>query len=119
MNVETARLDAILLVKPRGRIDHTNANILAAELKDLLDNCNADGDKLLFDFSDLEYISSAGLRVLMVVSKKTRPEGGEVVMAAPNDLVREIIEISHFEKVFPLYATVDEGLAALDKAANH
>jgi anti-anti-sigma regulatory factor len=61
--------------------------------------------------------SSAGLRVLMLVSKNTGPQGGKVGLAQPQRVVAEILEISRFKYVFPIHGTVAAGLAALSPEA--
>jgi anti-sigma B factor antagonist/stage II sporulation protein AA (anti-sigma F factor antagonist) len=67
---------------------------------------------VLFDLSGLEYISSAGLRVLMLASKRIIPAGGRIGVAAPTAMVREVLQISRFDLVFPVFDTVEKGLAS-------
>lgn len=103
--------DAVILPL-QGRIDHLNAQAFAHALQPYVADCRSGGKPLLFDLSALEYISSAGLRVFMLAAKQAAPAGGRIALAAPQPVVREILEISRFNLVFPLYASLDEALAA-------
>ncbi|MBV8062337.1 MAG: STAS domain-containing protein [Nevskia sp.] len=107
----TRKLNTVVLA-PRGRVDHSNADAFGKAVAPHVEACCKDGPRLLFDLSGLEYISSAGLRVLMLASKRAIPAGGRIGVAAPSALVREILEISRFDLVFPVFDTVDQGLAS-------
>ncbi len=113
MELSFERRADVIVLKPVGRIDHEAAATFNAALAPYLENCKTGGDRLLFDLSALDYISSAGLRVLMVATKRTKPVGGEIAVAAPHSVVREVLEITRFNLVFPVYATVADGLQAL------
>ena len=117
MELNATRHDRIAVVAPRGRIDHLNAEAFAKALAPYLEQCHGGGVHLLLDLSGLEYISSAGLRVLMLASKKVTPAGGRIAVAAPQAMVREILSISRFDLVFPVYPGVAQGLAELSAAA--
>lgn len=112
MELSTQRCADVVVLRPSGRIDHTNAERFAQALVPHVTACRADGDALLFDLADLEYVSSAGLRVFMLVSKNVAPAGGKVALARPQRVVSEILEISRFKYVFPIHATVEAGLSA-------
>lgn len=117
MELDAERRADIVILRPVGRIDHHTADQFNAALAPYLETCKAGGDRLLFDLSALEYISSAGLRVLMIATKRTKPAGGEIAVAAPQPVVREVLEITRFDLVFPVHATVADGLRALSPAA--
>lgn len=117
MQLSTSRCADVLVLRPAGRVDHNNAEAFANAIKPHLVGCKSGGDGLVFDLSELEYISSAGLRVLMLVSKNVGPVGGKVVLAAPQRVVAEILEISRFKYVFPIHGTVAAGVAALSADA--
>jgi anti-anti-sigma factor len=117
MQVSATRCADVMLLRPEGRVDHSNAEALANAVKPHLTGCKAGGDALLFDLSQLEYISSAGLRVLILVLKNVSPNGGKVALAQPQRVVAEILEISRFKYIFAIHATIDAGLAALSADA--
>ena len=77
-----------------GRLDTMTAPELEAELKESLN----DADTLAFDLAKLEYISSAGLRVLLAAHKTMMNKGGMQVKNA-NEIVREVFEVTGFADI--------------------
>jgi anti-anti-sigma factor len=65
------------------------------------------------DCSQLDYISSAGLRTLLVAAKRLAPKGGKIALSAPKDLIKEILDIAGFSSIFPIYRTHEDALAAM------
>lgn len=84
-----------LTVKLTGRLDTTTAPQLEEELKGHVEEAT----ELTLDFSDLEYISSAGLRVLLWANKSMVKHEGTMVIQGANDEVREIFTITGFAEV--------------------
>jgi len=71
------------------------------------------GQKLLIDFSALDYISSAGLRVLLVAAKRLSGAGSALRLFGLNESVREVFQISGFSRIFAVFATEADALAGL------
>ena len=69
------------------------------------------------DLSKVNYMSSAGLRVLMIGAKGCRKQGGKMVLAALQPTVQEVFKIGRFDMVLETYGTVREALAAISPAA--
>ena len=87
-----------LAYRVEGRLDTNTSPELEAELK-------LDGVKeVSFDFSALEYISSAGLRVLMAVHKSMAASGGAMKILHPNAMVLGVFEITGLDSVFSVEA---------------
>jgi anti-anti-sigma factor len=82
-----------------GRLDGFTSAAHEAELRALL---GGDAQSLLINLGQLEYISSAGLRVLLMTAKLAKAKGGTVVLAAPTATVREVLTISGFDKIFEI-----------------
>jgi len=80
MNAKT--LANVLIVSVDERIDHLSAPGFEAELLPHVEGCRGEAKKLLIDCTRLNYISSAGLRVLMIAAKGCRKQEGKVVLAA-------------------------------------
>ena len=72
---------------------------------------------LEIDLAGVEYISSVGLRVLMLASKQVKAQGGALAVADLQPVVREIFEISRFNLVLEVFPTLREALAKLSPAA--
>ena len=64
--------------------------------------------RLIVDVSALDYLSSAGLRALLIAGKALQNRDGKLVLVATAGPVRRIVELAGFDKIFPLCATVDE-----------
>lgn len=91
MTIEKTKKDGGLMVALTGRLDTTTAPQLEAELKESMDGII----KLEFDFEKLEYISSAGLRVLLG-AKKIMDKQGEIVVRHVNETIMEIFDVTGF-----------------------
>ena len=78
-----------------------NANT-ATDLEATVEETMADCTSAVFDFTDLEYISSAGLRVLMVAYKKAAAAGGTISVTGACEEVREVFEITGFSDLFAI-----------------
>src|SRR5262245_63980561 len=116
MHVSQERSGDALVLTPVGRVDNSTTDALKAALDTHLPACRKGGDRLVLDFSKVDYISSVGLRVLMLAAKKAREQEGSIVVAGLQPVVREIFEISRFNLVFQCYGTVRE---ALGKVSAH
>ena len=105
------------MISAGGRVDHASAEQFKAGLWPFLAACSRDGDKLVLDLSGLEYISSAGLRVLMLAAREVKAQDGTLVVCGLQPVVREIFEISRFNLVLEVFPTLREALAKLSPAA--
>lgn len=99
-----------LVLEPVGRLDSLTCREFEARLLAAL---NANG-AVVVDCAKLEYISSAGLRVLLVAAKQNRTTGGRMVLAALRDSLREVFDISGFSAIFAIHPTVAAAVASLD-----
>jgi len=113
MDLRPRRQGDVIVLGPAGRVDHLNSDEFLAALAPHLALCERGGSALLFDLSEVEYMSSSGLRVLMLAARQAKPRGGRVAVAAPQALVAEVLEISRFNLVLPIHGSVDDGLRAL------
>lgn len=86
-----------LTVKVSGRLDTTTAPELDSELKGSLNGVT----ELIMDFTDLEYISSAGLRVLLSAQKVMNKQG-EMAVTGVNNTIMEIFEVTGFSDILTI-----------------
>ena len=105
MKIESNEANGIVSFIFEGRLDAVTSEGAEADIQTAI---TVEG-RYLYNLAALEYISSAGLRVLLATSKEIQRKGGRFVMCAPNDNVRHILEISGFASIFRLVATVEEG----------
>ncbi|MBQ2226498.1 MAG: STAS domain-containing protein [Methanobrevibacter sp.] len=87
-----------LTLTVEGRVDTITSKDLDKEINAELGNF----DSLIMDFTDLEYISSAGLRVLITTQKKLKAENIPLVIKNVNDTVNEIFRMSGFNKILKI-----------------
>ncbi len=97
------------IIAVRGRIDGTSADDLQ---KQLLEWIGQGHIKMIVDMGELDYISSAGLRSILVASKDVKSKNGKLMLCALKSSVKEVFDISGFNLIIPIYESVE---AALEK----
>jgi anti-anti-sigma factor len=101
--------NAIIFVL-KGRLDSNSAPLFEQQLRDFLVSPTT---HLIFDFDNLEYISSAGLRIVLNTAKAYHAGPFNFVACAMQDHVLEVFEISGFDSFITIHRSVDESLLAL------
>lgn len=96
-------------IEPDGRLNLPASRAIEDALRDL---CNAGNARVVIDLTEVMYVASAGLKALLNGLRRARPLGGDVRLAALNDRVRDVFEMSGFDQVFSLYATPAEAIAS-------
>jgi anti-anti-sigma factor len=94
------------------RFDAFVAKEIESEFIDMIEKGSS---KILCDFSQTEYISSAGLRVLLVAAKKLQQNDGKLILCNMGSYVYEVFETSGFTKLFEVYNTEEQALQSLSK----
>lgn len=92
------------------RIDATNAKLIESSFVEAI---SVDTKKLLVDFSQNDYISSAGLRVLLFILKKMQNQQGKMALYALKPYIKEILDIAGFCQLFTICETHDEALTKI------
>jgi anti-anti-sigma factor len=116
MHLTQERYGDALVLHLAGRVDSSSTDGLKSSLDLHVGNCRAEGDRMILDLSRVDYISSVGLRVLMLAARQCREQGGTIVVAALQPVVREIFEISRFNLVFQCFGSVREALSRVSPA---
>jgi len=98
MDIKKKYNDKKLTIETGTRIDTVNSPDFENEINDELGKF----DSLIIDFSNLEYISSAGLRVLIATQKKLKPENIPMTIKNANDTIKEIFRMSGFDKILKI-----------------
>jgi len=98
------------LVSVTGRMDAVSSPGFEVELGKLIDEGNIN---FVVDFSELDYISSSGLRSVLATAKRLKGKNGQILLASLKDVVKEVFEISGFSAIIPIYDSVEEATAAL------
>lgn len=110
MEIQKERLGEACVVTVNGRLDGIFSTAFAKEVGELITGTNP---KILIDFTDIDYVSSAGLRGLLLLVKKAKASGGLFALCGLNEQVREILDLSGFTAMFSIYPGRAEGIAAL------
>jgi len=97
------------VLTPIGRLD----NETSPDFQVKLIYAVASGGSVVVDLSQVEYISSAGLRALMMASKKSKASNGRLAVADLTPMVKEIFDISRFALVVQVFDTVQDATSAL------
>ena len=109
MEIIQEKVNDVAIVEIKGRLDVTTASDLEQVFTKLL---SENQNKVLVECRELEYISSAGLRVLLNAAKQYNKVSGQIMLAGLSQNVKQVFEISGFTSIFPIYATRDEALIA-------
>ena len=110
MEIREERKDGVLVLGLVGRLDATNSKLFEDKILATIDG----GEKqLVIDLSKLEYISSSGLRVFLLASKRLNPAGGKVVLCSLKEPVRQVFEIAGFSSILPIRNSQEEALKSL------
>ena len=105
---ELKRENSLLTATLSGRMDA----ITAAEFTNQLDSWITEEQKsFTIDCGQLDYISSAGLRAILIIAKKVRALDGKLQLAALQESVQTVFEISGFDKIIPIFANLDDAAA--------
>jgi anti-anti-sigma factor len=110
MEFAQEQADDVVIVRLAGRLDSGAARSAEDGFNAVL---TSDGPQLAVDMTKLDYISSAGLRVLLVVAKKVQQAKGKVALFGLSPNVREVFSVSGFDTIFSIQPDSAAALAAV------
>ena len=110
MELLEQKMEEITLIGITGRLDTTNYGILEKRLITLIDE---GAKKIIIDCTNMDYISSSGLRIFLMGLKKVKLSDGNFVLFGLQDTIREIFEIAGFTTIFEIYRTKEEAIKAV------
>jgi anti-sigma B factor antagonist len=107
MEIIEENQSGINIFKLNGRLDSNTSQGFEKKIFQAID----DGSKsMIIDFGELEYISSAGLRVILKATKALKREEGKMMLCDMQDYVKEVFEIAGFDSFLPIVGTMDDAL---------
>ena len=110
MEISTEREDAALIVTASGRVDGSNSQ----EFQDGLEAVIDAGDRaVVLNLEQLSYISSSGLRAMLLIARKLQRQDTRFALCSLSDSIREVFEISGFDRIIPVHASRPEAVAAV------
>ncbi len=113
MNVDIQPEKDVITVKISGELNRQTVPDLQDKLLPLV----SPGCKILMDMRDVSYISSAGLRVFLLIYRQVDHEHGRIVLTGLQEMIHDTMSITGFLDFFQTYPTVAEGLNALTQPA--
>jgi anti-anti-sigma factor len=101
-----------VIVSPGEAVDHENADVFESLLIPSVEEASRSGGNLIIDFRNVDYMTSVGLRALMMAAKESESTAVKILVAGMNETMREIFHISGFEKLFVIHESLESALAA-------
>ena len=108
MDIDTERKEGVLILKPQGRIDSANAHDLQQSLTTAIGERQS---AVIADFEGISYMSSAGLRAILIVAKALRQRGAKFALCSMTPVITDVFTISGFSKVITVLDSQAEALA--------
>lgn len=107
MQIGISKHDDTLVVSVEGRMDTVSAPEFDTRIEELLNQ----GEKgFVLDFGKLEYVSSAGLRSVLVAAKKAKAAGGNVCCCDLQSMVKKVFDLADFASIIPVFDSVEDAL---------
>ncbi len=110
MEIRAEKEDGVVVVRPSGRIDSSNSREFHSGLERV---DAADAAAVVLNFEDVSYISSAGMRVILLTAKSFQNNRKKFVLCSMNESIRPVFKISGFDKVIPIHGSQSEALTAV------
>jgi len=104
LEFETSKQSDWVVVAVKGRLDRLNAAETSVEWEKLQE----ENSKMVLELSEMEYLSSAGIRVLLRLSKKAAAAGKEFALCCRQGFVKEVLEDSNLDMLVKVYVNLDE-----------
>ena len=113
MEILEEKNDAVSVYRLNGRLDSNTSQEFEQKV---LSTITDGSQKMVIDFKDVDYISSAGLRVILKASKSLTRKNGKIMLCNMQSYVKEIFEIAGFDTILPIVPTLDEAVQKLQEA---
>ncbi len=107
MQISVKTTNEVKVLAFEGRLDSQTSPDAQQQLNRLIEEGET---KILVNLEKLDYISSAGLRVLLVVAKQLKATDGELRICSLNEVVKEVFDISGFDMILPISASESDAL---------
>lgn len=107
MEIQHRESDGVSILEFSGNLDTNNSPAAEQEVNQLIEGGS---NKLLFNFKDLNFIASSGLRILLATAKKLKATDGKMMVCSLNETVQEVFDISGFASILNLAVDETEAL---------
>lgn len=110
LNIQEQDVNGIKIFRLEGRLDAISSSLLEKKMQELLHHPHV---HCVLDFTKIDYLSSAGMRLLLSMTKKLKHEDGMLAICSMHDDVMEIIRMAGFERILAIYPLEKEAVAAV------
>lgn len=110
MEITAHREGGAVIARANGRIDSSNSREFHTSLEAIIAE---DDPAVVLDFGELSYISSAGMRVILLTAKSLQRDNVKFALCSMNDSIREVFKISGFDKIIPVHESRSEALTSV------
>lgn len=110
LEVKIKKVDDIVVFQLVGSLDTNTAPDAELEINKYLEQGSK---KMIINLEESQYVSSAGLRIFLATAKKMTAAGGAVKFCSPNEVVKEILDISGFSTILDVRATEEEAMSSI------
>jgi len=108
LTIESTKAGEKIILKVSGRMDASCAPSFEKACQDCVDSGSV---QIVLDFGELAYISSLGLGSLVKIAKQVKNKGGSLCVCSMTGLVKQVVEMTRLNLVFPVYPSLDSALA--------
>jgi len=109
MDVNIRDLDGVVVASLVGKLDSGSAS----DVQDIILEKIIPGIKFIFDMKECTFVSSAGLRTLLIIAKRVKVNNASAAMAAVSDEIIDVMEMTGFDEMFEVYKTLEEAINSL------
>lgn len=110
MTVEEFRQGGVVVLRPQGRLDSGAAPDLERQL---MSQVSGPRPMIVVDMAGIDYISSSGMRILLLAAKRAKQAGGELGLCAPQEHVLDVLKISGLVRAFRIHAAAEAAVSEM------
>ena len=115
MDIQTSTQDGVTIIKLSGSLDGGTVNDAQEKIMPVLSATNM---SMVLDLKDCGYVSSAGLRLLLMAAKQISSQGGTLVLAGLSDEIKDVMEMTGFNNFFKTFGDASAAIAAVRKGGS-
>lgn len=115
MDIKETQQDDVMVFTLNGRLDSNTSPSLEKRLTQAVENGTR---RVVIDFKDLDYISSAGLRIILKTSKELKRNQGDIALCTMQDYVKEVFEIAGFDTFLTITPTLAAALERVGRPSD-
>lgn len=113
LTIEDEVVDGYRIVRPKGKLETLSAKAFESHLQTLADS---EEGSLLIDMAGVDYVTSFGLRSLLIITKRIAPAGRKLILFDVNESVHDVLKVSGFLKILSVVVSREEALQTAESA---